>query len=361
MGSASEIGGSTHRVIISMRILLAFVFLLVSGSGYACSTPMYQWALEKWLPDFYDVYVFSNAEQTAAEQALWPKTANVRVTWVRPEKESMSNDVAAIWRRQQNASLPWMVVRYPYAPPHLSDVWAGGYSEQAAREVLDSPGRREVFRRLTGGEAAVFVLLLSGDAEQDAAAETRLRKALENAKAHLQESASKLRSQSGGEMLGYENMRFSYMTLSRNTPAEKFWVAALSRIESDLDTYEEPMAFPVFGRGRVLYTLVGEGIADDMVLEACAFICGACTCLVKAESPGADMLMMGDWMTHAPFSQETAPVATAAPALPKALEKQLAVSGMSLWPMVALGLLGAFLLTAGISWFILRRHRHSDM
>jgi hypothetical protein len=55
------------------------------------------------------------------------------------------------------------------------------------------------------------------------------------------------------------------------------------------------MAFPIFGRGRALYALVGNGVAPQLVGEACQFLTGACQCTVKAENPGVDLLMQVDW------------------------------------------------------------------
>jgi hypothetical protein len=58
----------------------------------------------------------------------------------------------------------------------------------------------------------------------------------------------------------------------------------------------EPIAFPLFGRCRLLYALVGEGIIEGTVLEACTFLIGPCTCEVKAQNEnGVDLLTSVDW------------------------------------------------------------------
>ena len=59
--------------------------------------------------------------------------------------------------------------------------------------------------------------------------------------------------------------------------------------------FDEPIAFPIFGRGRVLYGLIGEGIASDVIDEASLFLTGACSCEVKEQNPGVDLLMSVDW------------------------------------------------------------------
>jgi hypothetical protein len=55
------------------------------------------------------------------------------------------------------------------------------------------------------------------------------------------------------------------------------------------------MAFPVFGRGRVLWALVGAGIAKENIAEAGEFLTGPCSCQVKSLNPGCDLLLAADW------------------------------------------------------------------
>jgi hypothetical protein len=66
--------------------------------------------------------------------------------------------------------------------------------------------------------------------------------------------------------------------------------------EPDLDEYSnEPVVFPVFGRGRVLYALIGQGITTDNIRETIAFLVGPCGCEIKMMSPGVDLLMAANW------------------------------------------------------------------
>jgi hypothetical protein len=69
----------------------------------------------------------------------------------------------------------------------------------------------------------------------------------------------------------------------------------LVRCESDLADRSEALAFPVFGRGRALWPLVGRGINAKNVQEASEFLVGACSCQVKEQNPGFDLLLSADW------------------------------------------------------------------
>ena len=88
---------------------------------------------------------------------------------------------------------------------------------------------------------------------------------------------------------------FSMVRVGRSDPDEQFLVASLLRSEPDLLGSDEPMAFAVFGRGRILWALIGGGINEDTIHKACEFICGPCACVVKGENPGVDMLLSADW------------------------------------------------------------------
>ncbi|MHC4505258.1 MAG: hypothetical protein ACYTFI_18295, partial [Planctomycetota bacterium] len=91
-------------------------------------------------------------------------------------------------------------------------------------------------------------------------------------------------------------LAFSTLNLSRKDPREQLLVKMLTGTEKDLkDFAAEPMAFPVFGRGRALWALVGKGINEDNIAETCIFLVGPCSCQVKARNPGVDLLLTVDW------------------------------------------------------------------
>jgi hypothetical protein len=71
---------------------------------------------------------------------------------------------------------------------------------------------------------------------------------------------------------------------------------SLLNSEPDLHEYsDQPLAFPVFGRGIVLYALVGKGISPETIKSASSFIVGPCSCQVKEQNPGFDLLLSHDW------------------------------------------------------------------
>ncbi|MFC1717423.1 hypothetical protein ACFL6S_27430, partial [Candidatus Poribacteria bacterium] len=88
---------------------------------------------------------------------------------------------------------------------------------------------------------------------------------------------------------------FSMIHLSRSDPNEKLFIQMLLNSEWDLKMLPKPIAFPIFGRGRALYALVGDGIRENNIEMACSFLVGWCSCEIKEQNPGVDILMSVNW------------------------------------------------------------------
>jgi len=165
-------------------------------------------------------------------------------------------------------------------------------------QLIDSPVRQQVVKELLGGESAVWIFVPCGDKDQDAAAIKRL-----NDQVATSEQDLELPPQDeieADEFFRIENpielrLGFSIVTLDRDDPKEKIFLAMLLGSEPDLESLDQPMAFPVIGRGRVLYALVGKGIYSDTIHSACRFVVGPCSCQVKEQNPGFDLLLSVPW------------------------------------------------------------------
>jgi hypothetical protein len=57
----------------------------------------------------------------------------------------------------------------------------------------------------------------------------------------------------------------------------------------------EPLLAPIFGRGRVLGAWPASEMGDEQIEEATLFLLGACSCQVKSQNPGWDLLLAVEW------------------------------------------------------------------
>ena len=296
---------------VSLRVLF-FVVSVCSTAAFACQVPVFRYALERWNADRYRITVLHDKPLDDSQSAAMARlrkaaetTANfaasieVRIVDVSAGKK-IAPALLAKWKSQDDPSNPLVVVDYPRANSisRTEPMFQGKLTESAVDSLLDSPVRRQVAKRLGSGDSAVWIFVPCGREADDNAARQRLETQLEADQGWLElPSAEELEIPS--DVLKQVNVplkiQFSTVTLDRNDPAEQFLLQSLLNSEIDLVEYDQPLAFPVFGRGRVLYALVGEGIASDTIRSASAFMAGPCSCQVKNQNPGFDLLLRSDW------------------------------------------------------------------
>jgi len=282
-------------------------FAGLSGRASACSVPVFRYALERWGADPYELVVFHRGGLTGRQQVVvdWLEAQASRAVsyanfGLRLVDLSVEQDasVLELWRGQGEVELPWMVLRFGDGSQGQASVWSGPLGSEGARVLVDSPSRREIAKRILAGESVVWVLLHSGDEVKDEAAAKLLRSQLEVLQQNLE--LPDLAEGLGGYMVRTDDeaplrLAFSMVEVRRDDAGEEAFVGMLLNAEPDLGRFNEPIAFPIFGRGRVLYALVGRGINRANIAEACSFLVGPCSCQVKGGNSGVDMLMAVDW------------------------------------------------------------------
>jgi hypothetical protein len=288
------------------------VFLALATAVLGCSVPVFRYALEHWPADPFQVLVFHRGALSAElEQALTAAEVtegarpNVRVRRVDLD-DSPPAELERLFEQQPEARTPWLIVRFPSSSGIPEPVLSAPLTVHTLAQILDSPARRELVRRLGEGESAVWLLLESGDKAADAAAEQRLQERLDYLQGVM--SLPKLDESdiaNGLVSVPEEDLRleFSLLRIARTDAAEVTLVRQLLLSEDGLEEVEgEPMVFPVFGQGRALYALVGEGIRNETIEAAAGFLIGKCSCQVKEQNPGMDLLMTADWTAAAKAS-----------------------------------------------------------
>jgi hypothetical protein len=302
------------RCLAVLGLLAALSAPAAPAAG--CDIPVFRYALERWQPDAYRAVIFHRGELAPeAHQALAALRAASRDGGGRANLVIQTVDLAgdvpvglqALWEHHQavgKPALPHVVLAYPGRLNPRSGFWSGPLSPGGRRAIADSPVRRDIAQQLLAGRSAVWVLLECGDAAKDRAAAELLEAELATMPRRLtlprpaaMSSAALAGRNDEPEPVPPIRIDFSLVRLSRRDPAEEVLAATLLGSESDLRTRyaAEPVAFPVYGRGRTLYALVGPGISAANILATCRFLCGPCACDVKDEQPGVDLLMTAAW------------------------------------------------------------------
>jgi hypothetical protein len=90
-------------------------------------------------------------------------------------------------------------------------------------------------------------------------------------------------------------VQFSLLELDPTDKREQFLVRLLTGFEPEAVSDGEPLLIPVFGRGRALEVIPARDIDDHLIEDVTLFLMGACSCQVKEQNPGFDLLMTVDW------------------------------------------------------------------
>ncbi len=292
-----------------LAVFLCLAAVLMVSVAYACQVPVFRYALERWSADEYEVVVLHDGplpesvvdflDAFNGSQVSPAARANLRITDV-DISSSKDRRLRDLWHSNGTEGQPLMAVFYPENAQEVPDRLVGTWpcSKQALQRLVDSPVRQSIAQKLLEGNSAVWIFVPSGDQQKDTAALKMLEQ--ENLAAQKILKLPTAEEMETNELVVQEakiklKIDFSVVTLDRNDPAEEFVLNMLLDSESDLRTFDEPLAFPLFGRGRVLYALVGKGIAPHTIGTACSFIAGPCSCQVKGQNPGFDLLMSVDW------------------------------------------------------------------
>jgi hypothetical protein len=183
-------------------------------------------------------------------------------------------------------------------PPQLHielPVWSGRFNSDVAGTLVDSPARQEVAQRLLTGQTAVWLVLESAEAKANDEAAALVTQQLKELEKTLE--LPELTASPDDEVRSAIPLKvaFSVLRVQRDDPREAMLTAMLLGSEPDLKERTEPIVFPVFGRGRALFGLIGAGITADNIADSAGFLVGPCSCQLKQFNPGFDLLNIADW------------------------------------------------------------------
>lgn len=269
-----------------MTVCAVILAVGAANTVLACNVPVFRYALERWQADSYEVTLYHRGSLPAAEQATASALRDAANQYA-ANFSFTDVDVSG----PTNIPLPWLTAAFPAAPQDLTIAWQGPFTADTGRFLLDSPARRELVRRLVRGDSGVWVLLDGDDATTSLVA-TELRQQ-EQKIAVLNVDPEDPRTEANRDL----KIAFSILPVSRDNPEEKFFVSTLLNSGLDPGMAKGPILFPVFGRGRLLAGFAGNSLNVAAIAEAAMYMCGPCSCEIKAQHPGVDLLLAADWET----------------------------------------------------------------
>lgn len=278
--------------------------------------PVFRYALERWVTDVYSCSVFydgsdpawSERSKTLLEAELESADlANLNSLYIDVSKLS-EHERSLVPGLSQATSFPFVQLRYPEKNGMSKLALASTWKPGVLSGWVNSPLRKQISSDILSGQSAVWVLVEGSDAEQNDTLATKLRLILDEAQSEIELPHGVIRKDEGEAYLKANptalredvlksdiplNIEFSIARLKQGDPAEAYlWsvVKGQSKIREG-DAY----LFPVFGRGRMLPAFHGGSLSKELIMKGCEYLLGECSCEVKAQNPGVDLLMAVDW------------------------------------------------------------------
>lgn len=166
-----------RKYVKRWTIRVALIFGGLAVPAWACDVPLYLWALQRWEPDAYSVYLFHDGQLTPEQHTVLEDLKNVGnrgnlTVRVADVSSALDAETRAMWEEQTEVVLPWMVLRHPSSWPSTTTLWAGPLGRAEVDAIMDSPKRQELLRDLLNGSAVVWILVDGDDASERVLRET---------------------------------------------------------------------------------------------------------------------------------------------------------------------------------------------
>lgn len=298
----------TRGLLMSLAVWTACLLLPgAAGLVQACDTPVYRYAMYRWNPAAYEVYGFFEDQPKPEMEAVGAeirrladaKEAPANFTWIPvnlsddPNLETVPADVRAAWERTDPKP------NYLVFSPQGREVFAGNLTVAQVGEIADSPARKAICQQLAAGKTGVLVLLSGADAGRTAEVEKDAKKLIADL---VSGETSLVPPIPGAGDLGAleaaedeEQLDVGFVRVNRDDSQEQWLVRQLLASEEELASSSEPMVFVMYGRGRVQLPYIGDGITYENLKTPIQFCTGDCSCTVKEQNPGFDIIARHDW------------------------------------------------------------------
>lgn len=291
-----------------LRILKLFAAIMVcSVAASACNIPVFRFALERWKPDACEIVVFyeqpmsADDEQTMQnlERASQSHGGHANLNVIRCDVSANEDpELQNLWvstKEKTGLALPVVVARSLKGRGKTINHWHGSVADLREVGMLNSPARTELMNRLQNGDAVVWLILKSADEEKTQAVRNLLQKQCDALPRELELPEGI--GLPGSELYSEVPLllQFSVLEIDPKDPNEQYLVKQLSGFHPDAVTAGETLAVPVFGRGRALEVIPAPQLDADLIHDLTEFLCGACSCQVKEQNPGFDLLLSTDW------------------------------------------------------------------
>ncbi len=265
-------------------VLVLMLLSLGPQRAFACSIPVFRYALDRWPADAYRLEV---SAADAKDEAV--------AKFLRNLGTSSPYNIEGV-RLPAEATGPSRLLAPAGKDGQRAEVWSGALNAEILGQFVNSRIRQRLVEDMLAGTSGVWVFVESGDKAADDVAVAKLEKRLrylENVAQLPRIDPNDPTSKLGpGPKL---QVKFTVERVTKADANEAMFLKMLAGSKATEEMTKGSWLAAVFGRGRVLGSWPVTGFGDEQVEEVCLFLLGACSCQVKNLNPGWDLLLSADW------------------------------------------------------------------
>ncbi len=241
-----------------MKPIYFKILILASIVSLACTTKVSEWVLLNTLPNQYTlIYFYKNSLNEA----------------IIKQNELIGKEITPA--NIHFKSIERKDIEQPYYGIYYGNRFFSRYNDyKDLRGLTTSPLREKIAAEIMSGKLCVLLYLTTDSKAKDEKGLQVIQEALKSSP--------------------FKNI-ISVAELSRNNKEESHFVSLLLNVEDDLKRINEPMLFGVFGRFKALEPLLGKGITEENIKLMIDFLTADCSCLIKDDLPGMDILFTEKW------------------------------------------------------------------
>jgi hypothetical protein len=255
---SSGLSRSFRMTKLSLKFILLFGLI-----SLACTTRVSEWVLLNSFPEKYSLIYYCSTPVS--------------------EKIKKQNDALKENFKQANLNFSSKVkgdLKQPYYALYYKNKLFAKYDNQdALRNLESSPLRKKIASELLEGKLCVMLYLKIGNEAKDKSSLNIIQKAVKSSP--------------------FKDI-LTVLELDRENSEEVHFTSLLLNVEEDLKNISEPMLFGIFGKFKALEPLLAGGISEENINLMIDYLKAECSCLIKDDLPGTDILYSGNWENPKP-------------------------------------------------------------
>lgn len=287
-------------------LLLTLAFFSLVAIVLACKTPVYKYAILNWADrEYYQILRVYDSSKKQAEtdpdikkqfegKEFITNVGIIPIDISQDLKQMYGDDFPTFLKEHMGENQP------PYniiLNPRKSVIYKGDIKPDDIPKLIMSPKRKELAEKLSVG----YIMLVLVEGKDEA----KNKKAHEEIKKGIAKAIDvELDIRSHGEdpsappidKKTLKPITMSYVAISPNDANEIWFYRQMQKINPRITDDKEPVLYGIVGRGFVFdQGLVGEYLTEEQVVNMTIFLSGPCSCTVKAEAGGIDIITSWDW------------------------------------------------------------------